>query len=940
MRRSTARILLAGRKPDVARIEQVLRDHLPERRSSDRHRLVDGEVTAPRLAQELSWLMSSGTDESLRLFYYSGHATILPSQEVAIVCADSVPENPSTYLSASVLFQFAAGCSAARHVWVLDCCFAEGLGASRLPEPLRSVLHHAVLASSSQRYMTPAADDGAVSPFTALLELAVRGLAYPTANETVDLGSIVEYLLHESSRLGEPAPRYSYAGSGNQLVFVPQSLPMSVLRHTRSRTGAVRTLPLVSVGEPGPLRAGRAVERTDLDDEVRMVDGRTRPILGVSKSITAYRPDATTPILVDSPASPSAWDLVELADHRPVLFTVSSQADIPQSIRDLVTVDVPPPVDERDVLSRLRRHRLPDKVARRLAGDLAERAQGSEYELNRLIRQLRASSIGDGSSAAADELPGVGQTVAQLVAASPYALGVLRICADVPGMHLPLSTLTSWLRSQHAGPGAGHGAGLRSLLAETGLLILRSGSVLLPVRFAGDVLALLPGLGHPGFAAFAAWALGQRGTTARLTPQARHQLLRAALLFCEHRVGDPAAKEDVDMVFQACGLDLFSSATLEDWLPLTEQVVHYLGGDATAGVLSVCAHGYRLADDYDRARRLFQRARTGSRDPLELLAARAGILAMGNYVDGATRTRLDAMSAEVAVELSDLDSAKTAKGSMPLAQLLFRQGNLEVYRAQWDEARTAFERATSFLARLGDITSARLRIDVLKGLGDIAVARGELDRAGEIATTMFRALVRDNLVRLGRPCVAKTLQFAGEIARQRAVSSGLGPVAVRTLREEAAYWYRRAAIEYRDQRLTLGTLMTGFMLSELDGMNGDLAECLERHMEGVDAADRIGSSFMHFKFLVGTVKAGALLGRGGRNTILQPYADELREEVARSQAAPVHLFWGKVALCLLDKAKSDGLRNLEPHAANLRLPQQLRNDLRSGVPGPWLFGYY
>jgi hypothetical protein len=78
----------------------------------------------------------------------------------------------------------------------------------------------------------------------------------------------------------------------------------------------------------------------------------------------------------------------------------------------------------------------------------------------------------------------------------------------------------------------------------------------------------------------------------------RFQALRAAALYCERRLDRDGFHDQVDRVFSAVAIEIFTSTKRAVWMPLIESIQQWLRSDASSCLLAVCGQAYRLADNY------------------------------------------------------------------------------------------------------------------------------------------------------------------------------------------------------------------------------------------------------------------------------------------------------------------------------------------------------
>lgn len=881
------------------------------------------------MIERLAWLYEPRPDITLRVLYYSGHAVMLSSQEVALAFPDSTYRNPSTLISTGLLNQYLASCPLSEHVWIMDCCFAQGLSFKRLPEVVQGMLHHLVIASSSGYMSSIGSRD--ISPFTEVFTLGVRGLAYAPDDALLDVSALMEFLEAETERRRLPQPYVHFSGSAATVKFqasppqqISANIDLLLNLARRPRRGEL----VVGLGETSDRTKAFAVGSDGSQpSRVWNLDGRTPTMLGMSKTAAGFSRKADIPLVIEDAGTDEVWE--EALASRPgrlVVATAVSQGAVPRFVAREVEIHNTPPPTEAEAEGLLTSANLAPGLPDLSVEGILHAANGSMLNLERVVRSsvfLRRHG---------DDLPPqnvtVLHTITALAAVSPQAVSALAVLAAAPGIRIPGACLIRWLT-----PGAGGaepaGRTLRQL-AACGLVVSSGGWLMVPSAFAQDITRALPDIDTP-FLEFIDSMMGPMHASAA-APMERFHVLRAATYYCERWVGVAGHEAHVARLFTTIGAELFATVRRALWMPIVESVERWLGDDGSSPLLAVVGNAYRLADSYGRAERAFGHAIDLADKSRDRLIAQAGLIRLAVQAGGVVRPPRGAGE----LTLGDgtdrrLDQAR--------ADLLNQQGNIAFRSGEIDSARGCYLEAKSLLS-VADITSAVLAVDIEKGLGDVAL---HLDRPKEAeghVSTAFRMIANYGMMRLGRVPVAKLLQFAGDIARRRAVPVS-GPASGKNARSISAanYWYTRAYQEYANQGLDLGALITSFKSTELVALQGDTRRAFATHLELSEMFAQLDNRLWEYRAKVAALKAHS----GPASESDRLLAGSCRVAVAhRLASGEVSLFdrlWGMIAF--LASAEETDERWTETAALARRLGfERITACLTRHEIGNWSYAYY
>ncbi|MFB4316991.1 hypothetical protein [Actinomadura sp. 21ATH] len=928
---------LPSSEADARTVARVLPAHLPGGGVDCR---TIGSGTSAEFNTALRWLYDPSAAVRHRILYYSGHAVMLPSQSIALALSDSDTSDARSFITAGLLGEYLVRCPKSMHTWFLDCCYAQGLSFSRLPETVQQMLDHRVFASSSVASRTRAPATGALlSPYTRALIRGIKGIAYRPDTVDLTISDLAAYLSAEAAVSGFGDPYLRASGSGSQVLFQKRLAPRSVIGGSRPSRTPPRPRLTVVLGEAGAQADTIALKASAVEEEVARLDGRSRIMLDLSKAAAGYLDAAAQPALLEGIDARKVWDEVRaLIDDRHLMITGVDGDSIPADIIGAADVHRVAGPNGDDVLRTFTSLGIAaEEVTGRFVDDILQASAGSHQEMARITQTIALIRRFDGPSM---DDSAVDMTVADVVELVDSFDGrisaALALCACAPGVYLPLPIVLGWVSRQL---GAG-GARLRSeallslFLRGSGALVTEDGWICVPTRYSGVFAALRPEP-EKDFLPFLRWSLS---VTAESPDAAvgRLQLLRAAALFCEQHVGRHDYAPVVDGLLALCGLELFAASRLHSWLPIIDDAIDWIGDRASARFLSICGHAYRLADHYDSAGAIFMAAAARTTNSIEELIVRSGIVAATKNSDGFSQARLEELSA-MAERVQEVDEKGGETAAWAIAHLLFQRANVDFARSRWDIADSLYSNAERMLAGHSGIESARLMVDVLKGRGDVAIHRDERGECVRLADRMLGVVSDAALDRLGRVGFAKVLQFMGDLARRRALPRDMAEGLVDHGQVHAAvYWYERSLAEYDAQELLLGTLLCRFKIAEVWGIMDDYQRSFECHLDLLERFHDLGNGVWEYKSAVCALKLFPFLEHPHRIRAVS-LAGDIRARLDRGTPSEFQQLWGRIALAAAGAGKEwEVAAGLARNLGLLGLAASL--DRRS--LGKWIFAYY
>jgi tetratricopeptide (TPR) repeat protein len=951
-RYSTTRALLIGSGPscglnlgdpgnteaDVKAVNVVLESHLqPERMAEIRICLTPSSA---RALAALAWLYDPASSAAAGdlILYYSGHAAMLPSDEIGLVFGDSIRENPASMISAGMLHACLLNCPRASHSWILDCCFSHGLAFNRFPEILKEMVHHSVIASSSSTQRTPAASPDGMSPFTQALIRGIRGFAYAPGKSSLDMLELFDFMCAETSRMGMPQPYLNYSGIGRRLSFRLAGSRGQM----RATVAASRRSPgprlIVALGEPGQHTESFLRDETGLLYRSWELDGRTQAMYEMSKIAEPASTDPARLLGIDALEDAEVWDeAVTQSREKPVVVTVARQTSLPFDISaaDAVLAAPTPTTDQADRLLKLLHIENSDIIVN--PADLVLQANGSMQELERLAKSLRIMAInkdwqdGDGPVNLS-----IGHVLRLLDILSPAAGRMVKALAACPGVYLSERSLRHWVAYDRRGPAVARkdiDLAIRHV-RNLGLVLHGAGWWLMPTRFASEIQVASRDC-DPIFTSYVEYSMTSR-TRPRLTPEERFQVARAAVQFCGSRVGGFAGHEHVDRVFSAVGMELFASARRQIWGPLVANIDHWLGTEASGKIGVVLGHAYRLADDYERAAARLNKAAARPMAREDALSVNAALIRLSVQSGGAV---------SMPPVMAELSAA--ARSSRWRSSVRYARTQLEVQRASSAYRAGNIHQAEDLYAavagrdtEIADVAMASLAVDAWKGIGDVALDLDQRSKARECAVRIIELNTRFELSRYGRVPHAKTLQFLGDVARREAVSQEDPISGFRSRRiDESSYWYRRALAEYQSQELILGELISWFKSAELAALAEDYRKALEDHLTLAERFGEIGNMNWQFRSKMSALKLAQKSSIDGAQALLTAYAGDVQSRISDHIISDSDRLWALIGLAQIDESATADLERACDLAIG-SVSEFIISLARNQEWGSWMFAYY
>lgn len=958
-RRSETRLLLIGSPAcpglgleqvssvveDIKCAENALTNHLVVSGALNTKSILSPTSTYARAA--LAWLYEPDASIAMRVLYYTGHATLLRTQETAFPFIDSSFADPSSLISSSLLHEYLANCPLSDHLWLLDCCFAQGMSYKRLPETVQSMIHHCVIASSAAYSRTTGADRHTISPFTKSFVAGIEGLAYPSNENRLNIFHLMRFLDADTARRGLPAPYLHYSGSGSQLAFqcsatsaVGTPLVGSV---TRPRLVPPDSF-VVAVGEPGDRTKRFAAEEAQIIAPAWNLDGRSRLMLGMSKVAAGFASLDPSPAFIEEVSNSSVWEhLLDLRSKRSIIATVSASDQIPKDLEEAIRVVQSPGLTELDLATLVSKITQAAPLRRHAPVEFLDAAAGSMDQLERLVRS--AVFLGhreELASMAASDLS-IQRAVLHLSSIASPALSALKVVAATPGIRIPERALVGWLSANapavdrlEANPHV-----TLARLVKSGLALSSDGWLMVPQSFSSEISDSLMGIddAFTNFVEMICRSPHQFG----LSLAERFQVVQAAIYYCETHIGMAGFQSHVDKLLSAVGFEVFVSVSRASWMPLIQGARGWLGGDASSAFLALCGHAYRLNDDYTKSQALFERAYQAASNRREKLAARTGLIRLTVQSKGAAaHLQRDSVDYEEEMRTLAADLLAGHKDRImqfSAAQLLTQQGNSAFLAGDWNQAGSYYTRA-KHIVEVTDASSASIMVDILKGIGDIAISKDDRTHAALVADELLENINAHLLTKFGRVPEAKALQFIGDVARRCTVPIVNLPAGFDSRRAaEARYWYARVASEYRSHDLQLGTLITASKMAELSALEGLYDQAFIEQIELADRLQALGNSLWGYRAHVAVLKLSPFVPSGSMAPFIELSADIVGQAVMSGQLSSFDTMWGLIGLASASGPGSSKWQSAASISRELNLVA-LVSTLDSCAIGNWLFAYY
>ncbi|MGV9544120.1 hypothetical protein [Nocardia beijingensis] len=883
------------------------------------------------LEDGLKWLYMPFDAADTRIFYISTHGHLSVTGTAYLVCSDSIASSPTSMLSGQLLGEIAGTGDAAsiRSVWILDCCHAESIVAKAI-ETLGIFAQNVTALMASNFGHTPAraafetADVGYgtysqfLSPFTRGIAIACRGVAAHLYGKRFRFEDLIEIPNLEAIRTNNPMPAIFHKGIGPgpllQLAGAPRTLekvsPQLPFHYTGSSESDTEQ-PRIVCGSDGIRTIQVAIAVAD--GQSRVVDGRSRVGFGVS--IGNHRATANPNFIAEALSSPSVLAPAENRTGMRVMIVDPAHRHIIPSGYEEAVIDVPVLTEDEIFFE-----------ARRVSNDfglkaetLAESVACETTDSLELLRaKLRVAAM-FGSDRKLDLDEALSQTVSQADAGSNVK-PLVSLMASVPGVFLPIESMAAFTASKFN--------------AEASVLIqaVASLSEVSIVDISRNWCRVIePVISSVGFISadydlFVEYCLRhyaeQRG-------RSRQQLLCAIGRIIESEIARGTVSEKTLTLIELAGRDFVVYSPPDVSISLLADVRSLRNDDLPSRILGILADAYRLADQYEASRVTFQKALSRAKSDDDKALAKAGLVS-GQKSAMSDPSQLEDL--EKSARGSSGSNRADSEASRNLAYLMFQRANLMFGASDWLGAESMYSRALDMLD-WSTVVHDGLYIDILKGIGDIALHRDDMAKANEIATLILDKLALSEIAVRDPRCDAKVLQYLGDVNRRSAIDSSSKADPRKCMAAES--WYRRSIDEYESQRLTLGQLMSSVKLDETKILRESSENSLSSLLLASYRLSALRNPLWLFRVSIMVVLLSAISGAALTGPVKACF-DLVLERVETSKMSIYQLAWGKIALHAVNgsglSSATDTLRDLGAAGLAARLDA-------SGV-GRWLFGFY
>ena len=878
------------------------------------------------LTDALQWLYEDRVAD-LRILYLSGHGYRSLLGNCYFAMKNSSVNYPETMLDGQQLVEMAVSAGpSSQHLWIFDFCYAEGLMANTVDRTIDLTF----LAGVSSNLATPAnrvteSNLGSSlahrSAFTRSLLLALHGMCPASGRQNAIGASVASDLaVMESIRLRRPTPVFIRRGIGGgpslPLPAPPDSRPgpaAPILIQNRVSTA----VPRVVVGTDGIRSLSVALQSTGAT-HVGVMDGRSGMQLSMSSRLQAVKSTGRGAVIDGVLEDEVLLDGLALLQHSESGAIVAASDLLIPEIEDISVISTPP-ISESEGMGWISRNRDGIGLSRDLDGEAVEALldeSGDSLEIFGALVALAASGLVDPADYAKKE----SRATLDELDLNDSQITVLGILSAAPGVFFPRSVMIDFL-VEHRGFNRPEVNLAVDSLARLRLLDLSAVwmRVVAPIASMLSVSTRLTGEN-------AASGLA-RLSVMRTTGMQRFQLLRAAASISSKAVRSLEIGQPIVEMLGTIGSDLMLAAGARSFEKLVAQVRELRSGDVPAALLIHHGHALRLSDRYDDAAEAFRDSLTRA----DTLSGRVGRVAA---LKNSTARRDELLALHGSFSASGLESqlqAYDTAARRELANSLFQQANVIFSTSAWNDASDSYKAAIELLDESVPEHQS-LIIDVMKGQGDVALRRGDLSLASDLATSMLDVCASSYLVQLDPKTYAKTVQYVGDCERRASVV-GESIDARRLI--AARYWLEGAVLAYRENELRLGELMSNFKLAQCQSLAGEHIQAATRHAEIMLEMDALGNRLWQYRSAVAGALEYAWAGIP-QVGLFDQLLTLVRDRIAEGKLSPYHHAWGELTIGVVNSSwTGDAVQSFEEiGAADLVLR------LRTEGPGVWLGGYY
>lgn len=837
----------------------------------DSRELID--PTRRDFAEGVKWLAGHGC--GTLVFYFSGHAIRKRTHLTSLMCTDSSLSDPGSQFSSRDLGEMLGSAVDRSLLIILDCCFSADVA-----EEIRGSIGYQTrgvmfLLSSQPGLLTlePAQDtkqsalslSRITSTFTRSIALGLSGVAQ--LGPETDFRRLGELAHVEALRLGVQPPTLIQHGICSDLVLPTVLAPnMELVKprefHGRAHIRQISPTRTLGVrGSLGVLAASTAQMALDAGNSASMIGAGHA---SASLTLSEWRPGRQTLVLGLSDAS--LLDTIPLNRSARTVATLgpSPHGDLLQ--RCDVVVDVP--IVSGSDIERLLRQAPSD--ASTLTGsieavEVLQDLSGDSLELAALLCGRVAEAPTSGFTRT-----DVGDLVRELLSRlnrEKTTASLLAILSSAPAVPIREHMLAAYFVDELGVERSEFNRSVSSLRDKRVVATGVRGLWITPrVReyLASTLAELIPA----GFDRWMTWATGSiRGPSRKY-----------ALAVLSAALETPITRSDASIqALKSVGSELTYWAGPEPTERLFRLLISQRGYENDAKLWLGLGDALRLSDAYSPAEFAFRQAYRFAASRLERESASVG-LASAQKNMGSASARVDPGGARFLV-----DQLVRARG-------LFQRGNILFAQSKWDVAHECYSEAESLLSadRSGH---SSLLVDVWKGLGDIALHRGQSGVADSLSTDCLDLAHRHGMMAVDPRAVAKVAQFLGDAQRHRMVDEG--PMSAAAY-EASHWWYSRSRDVYGSRGLELGVHISSFRMGQLLFARG-------RHNAALGAMEDLHTSFADLKQALWVYKCNVLMAilaqvGGLRGVDVSSSRDAVRAGLDSGGLSPYQTAWGSLAL--------------------------------------------